>query len=296
LSVLLGNGDGIFQVQVVYATGNSSNPEWVGVGDFNGDGKLDLVTTNCGSSVSVLLGNGDGTFQPEVGYAAGNCPEDAAVGDFNGDGFPDLAVTNRSTFTLGAFIYRITQTATATTTSGVSVPGSGTHLVDASYPSDANYASSLSSTTPLASTPVTTTIVLAPPPTSITYGQSVILTATLSPYAVGGLNTAGETVAFMNGATTLGTGTLNSQGVATLTLTTLPAGANTLTVVYPGDGNFLSSTPSSSLSFPVSPAVLTVTANNLSKTYGAANPPLTYTTPAFKGWTRKRHRLLARQL
>ena len=41
------------------------------VGDFNGDGKLDLVSvgpTNAPQPVSVLLGDGDGTFQPQVPY------------------------------------------------------------------------------------------------------------------------------------------------------------------------------------------------------------------------------------
>ena len=34
------------------------------MGDFNGDGKLDLAVANYGSNtVSVLLGNGNGTFQ-----------------------------------------------------------------------------------------------------------------------------------------------------------------------------------------------------------------------------------------
>jgi len=65
ISVLLGNGDGTFQSPVNYVTGNQ--PGSVAVGDFNEDGKLDLVVANSSSgNISVLLGNGDGTFQAAV--------------------------------------------------------------------------------------------------------------------------------------------------------------------------------------------------------------------------------------
>jgi hypothetical protein len=67
----------------------------VAVGDFNGDGTLDLAVANFGSNtVSVLLGNGDGTFQAARAFPAGASPRAVAVGDFNGDGLPDLAVAN----------------------------------------------------------------------------------------------------------------------------------------------------------------------------------------------------------
>lgn len=59
-----------FAPAVSYPAG--SYPNSVGVGDFNGDGFLDLVTANLGSnSVSVLLGGGNGTFAPTVSYPAG---------------------------------------------------------------------------------------------------------------------------------------------------------------------------------------------------------------------------------
>ena len=70
-----------------------TNPAAIVVGDFNGDGKIDIAVANTGSDdVSILLGNGDGTFQAAVNYTAGNSPTDIAVGDFNGDGKLDLAV------------------------------------------------------------------------------------------------------------------------------------------------------------------------------------------------------------
>jgi hypothetical protein len=93
VSVLLGNGDGTFQVPRTYAAG--SFPDSVVVGDFNGDGILDVAVANGGSNnVSVLLGNGDGTFQAARSFSAGSVPESVAVGDFNGDGKLDLAVAN----------------------------------------------------------------------------------------------------------------------------------------------------------------------------------------------------------
>jgi hypothetical protein len=68
-----------FLAPVTYAAG--SVPWAVAVGDLNGDGIPDLVTTG-----SVLLGNGDGSFQAARRfYTDGNIPQSVAVGDFNAD-------------------------------------------------------------------------------------------------------------------------------------------------------------------------------------------------------------------
>lgn len=62
------------------------------VGDFNGDGSLDLAGTG-GSSAAVRLNNGAGTFGPRADYAVGGPGQDLTAGDFNADGRVDLVVT-----------------------------------------------------------------------------------------------------------------------------------------------------------------------------------------------------------
>ncbi len=72
--------------------------------DLNGDGKLDLATTNDFASppLAVLLGNGDGTFIPAPSGSLS--PSDyvgLVSGDFNGDGKPDVAVVQNAQTTAG---------------------------------------------------------------------------------------------------------------------------------------------------------------------------------------------------
>jgi hypothetical protein len=95
VSVLLGNGDGTFQSALTtYAPFDVTA---LGVGDFNRDGKLDLVTSGTfgsGSGVNVWLGNGDGTFTYGASYPGDTAPVAIAVADFNRDGKLDLAIDN----------------------------------------------------------------------------------------------------------------------------------------------------------------------------------------------------------
>lgn len=90
-AVQLGNGDGTFQPAVTVSTGGYNGRAVLAV-DLNGDGKLDLVSANLGSSnFSVMLGKGDGTLAPAVTYAAPLFPVALAAGDFNGNHKQSLA-------------------------------------------------------------------------------------------------------------------------------------------------------------------------------------------------------------
>ncbi len=91
ISVLIGNGNGTFQNAATIS--GFSAAQAIAAGDFNGDGKLDIVVGNAtGSTINVLTGTGTGAFNPPAGFNAGSAPSALAVADFNGDGKTDVAV------------------------------------------------------------------------------------------------------------------------------------------------------------------------------------------------------------
>jgi hypothetical protein len=119
VSIFIGTGNGAFLPAVTYPVAFASTD--LKVADFNGDGKLDLVSvgpTDGPSQVSVLLGVGDGTFLPQVAYAVGAAGISVAVGDFNGDGFQDIAAANIGSSTVSILLGR----------------GDGTFQNDVQYP------------------------------------------------------------------------------------------------------------------------------------------------------------------
>jgi hypothetical protein len=94
LEIRIGNGDGTFKPPVTYSLGGT-DANAVLLKDVNGDGKIDIISVNYGTStVSVFLGNGNGTFRAASQFAVTQNPLVIAAGDFNRDGKLDLAVAS----------------------------------------------------------------------------------------------------------------------------------------------------------------------------------------------------------
>jgi hypothetical protein len=89
---------------------------------------------------------------------------------------------------------------------------------------------------------VGTTLTLNAAPTGgSNLDQQVVLTATLNPYTAQGHGTDGQTITFLSNGSSIGTGTL-SGGAASLNVTNLAAGPDSLSASYTTDGNFSTAT------------------------------------------------------
>lgn len=105
-----------------------------------------------------------------------------------------------------------------------------------------------------AATQTTPTLLLSVSPNPASLGQPVTLTANVSPAPTGA---SLGTVTFFNGATLLGTGNVNANGVANLTFAGLPAGALHLTAAYSGNTSLTAASAVAAVTVNTSVAVTT---------------------------------------
>lgn len=246
---MLGNGDGTFQSAALYHSGGYGTT-FLAVADVNGDGKPDVLVTNTGNvasnnTVGVLINSTifstpttttlvsslnpsvvgqPVTFTAAVTSTAGTPPNGEIVTFNNGS-----AVLGTGSLSGGRALL---------TTSSLSI---GTSTITATYPGDATFAASASPALAQVVNPTskfsTSTALISSLNASI-YGQAVTWTATVR--STGSVVPTGK-VTFTWGHT-IGSATLNSSGVATLTKSNLNADSYPLAAVYSGDAANLGST------------------------------------------------------
>jgi len=96
-------------------------PRYLAVADINGDGNVDLVTSNfTNNTFSVLLGDGNGAFalsQQTPITTCGNYTDEVVAKDVTGDGKADLIITCVNTSTSMGAVNVYVNTSTTTTVS-----------------------------------------------------------------------------------------------------------------------------------------------------------------------------------
>jgi streptogramin lyase len=105
--VFLGYGNGSFQEQMTYSTGENSHPYAIAISDLDNDHRLDIIVGNSKStSVGILYGYGNGSFTTVVTYFTGNNSALAwiTIDDFNNDNQLDIAFADYSTNSIGIFL------------------------------------------------------------------------------------------------------------------------------------------------------------------------------------------------
>ena len=201
-------------------------------GVYSGDGDYDPATSNV---VTVIVAKGSATntltastATSTVGQAVMFSATLSGVAGFTPTG---MVTFYNGTTAIGTGAVSASGVATLTTSS---LPV-GNDSVTAAYGGDTNYPAATSNA-------VVEIVSKAMGPDTLTassyspnLGQAVTFTDKIQ--TVDSIPPTG-TVSFYNGSSLIGTGSLNSSGVATITTAMLPAGSNTITSVYSGDGDY----------------------------------------------------------
>jgi hypothetical protein len=282
VAILLGHGDGTFAAPANYFDSLGDVPTFVAVGDFSGDGKLDIAIAESGccpsnvdGAVSVIQGNGDGTFgvyQRFIipGFAIPNAAEYIATGDFNRDGKLDMAMIMGGV--IGGTIYMKNTTGTSpasfslgslaldpsTVAGGANSTANVMSVANAAAPSGSKTINLSSSNTNAATVPSTATMLS---------GMNNVLVRVLTNSAVTSTTTSIITASANNSVHSVLTVTPGSP----VTISSFTVSPSTITSGFGANGTITLSGPA-----PSGDATINLTSSNPS----AASVPATTTVPA----------------
>lgn len=229
-----------------------------------------MLTVTTGTEAVSTTFNLVGKNQPTIKLAASSLnvvpsATPTLTATVTGSGYPDP--TGSVVFLDGS-----TTLGTATLSSGTASItagpfSAGTHQITATYQGDNyNQTVTLSPAVTLTSAKAQTTAALTASSSAAFAGTSITLTATLT---AGNNATPGGSVTFLDGSNTLGTGALGSNGIASLTVSTLSTGNHSISAVFADTGDFLGST-SNSVTLAVSDFAITSASSSLTLTAGAS--------------------------
>jgi large repetitive protein len=246
-------------------------------GGYNGQGTVFEIVQGTGTITTLTAFNNSNGQSPQAGVildSQGDLFGTTQEGGANGFGTvfelsPQATVTmkvasssNPSVYgqsvTLTATVAPSTATGTVTFYNGTTILGTGTFVngiatlatsvlavgtdpITVSYGGDLNDRSGTSPAFDQVVNQDPTTTALTSSNNPQFEGQSITLTATVSP-STPGSGTPTGLVEFLDGSTDLGTVTLSGNDTATLTMSTLPIGSDAITAQYPGDANFMGGT------------------------------------------------------
>lgn len=221
-----------------------------------------------------------------------NCTLTATITHATGTGDPTgyviFRVDGKEQVDNGGPYYTARPVSAGVATATVYLAG-GDHVITAEYGGDASYNGGTSEDCSISVAKASTTLALVVVPNSVTYGDEITMTATLTP-SVSTSPTIYPSptgmIVFRRGGVPIQTVTLSSNA-AHYTTRTLAAGTGALTAEYRGvigdlteaavgDDNYDTST-SSSTALTIAKKQLTCTAANATKVYGDANPAFSCT-------------------